>query len=229
MVAPSLIILGPQGSGKTTQAKLLSKRFSFTLIGAGDVLREIAQNDTEFGSTVRQTINVEGRLVQPELISELMEGKIATVPRDKGLILDGYPRTLTQYELFRQFWPRTGRGTYRIVFIEISDEEAVRRLVRRVTCENCGAVYSQDASGKCVNCGGRLLTRPDDRLQTIQTRLALFYSETMPVIRAMEAEGKVVRVDGSLPVELVHRNIITKLMQTGEAAFSLPDGDGQVE
>jgi len=110
MNAPDLIILGPQGSGKTTQAELLAKTFGFALLGAGDLLREIAQEDTELGRKVRQTINVEGRLVQPELISEVINEKVATVPKNRGLILDGYPRSLTQYALFKKFWPETGRG-----------------------------------------------------------------------------------------------------------------------
>jgi adenylate kinase len=86
MNAPNLIILGPQGSGKTTQAELLAKKTGFTLFGAGDVLREIAQQDSELGRTVHQTVNVEGRLVPPELISEVMKEKVATVPNDRGLI-----------------------------------------------------------------------------------------------------------------------------------------------
>ena len=85
MNAPDLIILGPQGSGKTTQAELLAKTFGFALLGAGDLLREIAQEDTELGRKVRQTINVEGRLVQPELISEVIKAKVATGAEKSGI------------------------------------------------------------------------------------------------------------------------------------------------
>src|SRR5262245_8278576 len=102
--SPNLIILGPQGSGKTTQAELLAERFGFAFFGAGDVLREIAQEHTELGRKVHQTVNVEGRLVEPELISEVIQKKIATVPKNQGLILDGYPRSLLQYALFQKFW-----------------------------------------------------------------------------------------------------------------------------
>ena len=133
MNALNLIILGPQGSGKTTQAELLAKKLGFALFGAGDLLREIAQEDTELGRAVHHTINLEGRLVQPELISQIIKEKVEALPKDRGLILDGYPRTLTQYELFKKFWPETGRGDYRVVFIELSDEEALKRLIRRVT------------------------------------------------------------------------------------------------
>ena len=185
MSAPNLIILGPQGSGKTTQAELLAKTFGFALLGAGDALREIAQEDTELGRKVRQTINVEGRLVEPELISTVIKEKIAAVPKDQGLILDGYPRSLAQYELFRKFWPETGRGDDQVVFIELSDQEAVKRLTKR--------------------------GRPDDMPAAIRTRLQSFYSETMPMVSAMEADGKVFHIDGAQPIDEVRRQIVATL------------------
>jgi adenylate kinase len=207
MNAPNLIIVGPQGSGKTTQAELLSKTFGFVLLGAGDVLREIAEEDTESGREVRQTIT-EGRLVEPELISKALKEKVATVSKDRGLILDGYPRSLSQYELFKRFWPETGRGNYHVMVIEVPEEEAIRRLTGRVTCENCGAVYTEGTLEKCAKCGGRLIKRPDDTPAAIRTRLQSFYSETVPMIQDMEADGKVSRIDGSLPVDDVHRKIV---------------------
>ena len=211
MNVPNLVILGPQGSGKTTQAELISKRFGFALFGAGDLLREIAQEDSELGRTVHQTVNVEGRLVPPELISKVIKEKVAAVPDDRGLILDGYPRNSNQYELFKNFWLETGRGNYQVVFIELPDEEAVKRLTRRVTCENCGAVYIEGAMEKCAKCGGRPVRRPDDMPAAIRTRLQSFYSETMPMIQAMQADGKVVRIDGTPLIEEVHQKIVANL------------------
>src|SRR5262249_52267510 len=136
---------------------------------------------------------------------------VATVPNDRGLILDGYPRNLKQYELFKNFWPETGRGDYQVVLIELPDEEAVKRLTRRVTCENCGAVYIEGTTQKCAKCGGRLVRRPDDMPEAIQTRLQSFYSETMPMIRAMEADSKVVHLDGAPPIDEVHQKIVSNL------------------
>jgi len=211
MNACNLIIIGPQGSGKTTQAELLAKNFGFALLSAGDVLREIAQEDTELGRTVYQTVNVEGRLVQPELITQVIKGKIAALPTERGLILDGYPRSLTQYELFKTFWPGTGRANYQVVSIELSHDEAVRRLTRRVTCENCSAVYIEGRMDKCAMCGGRLIRRPDDEPEAIQRRLQSFYSETIPMIHAMEADGKVLKIDGAPSVDEVHQKIVAKL------------------
>ena len=211
MNRPDLILLGPQGSGKTTQAELLSRNFGFALIGAGNVLREIAGGNTESAERVHRTINVEGHLIDPELISDLMKEKIITVPKHRRLILDGYPRTLTQYELFKKFWPETGRGDYRAISIDISREEAMTRLARRVTCEKCGAVFSEGTTEKCANCGGRLSKRPDDTPEAIQNRLQSFYSETMPMIRTMETDGKVLHLDGMRTVDQLHQDIVARL------------------
>lgn len=185
MDAVNLIILGPQGSGKTTQAGLLAERFGFALLGAGDALREIAQEDTELGRKVHQTVNVEGHLVEPELISEVIKKRIAAVPKDRGLILDGYPRSLAQYELFSKFWPETGRVSYQAIFIELSDDEALKRLAGRM--------------------------RSDDTPAALRNRLHSFYLETMPMIRAMEADGKVLRIDGAAPIDEVHRRIVATM------------------
>jgi adenylate kinase len=207
----NLIILGPQGSGKSTQAELLANRFGFALVGAGEELRKIAQEDSNLGRSIRQTVDVEGRLVQPEFISEIIKNRVEVVPKDRGLILDGYPRNVTQYQLFKEFWPETGRGDYRAIFIELPDEEAIKRLTTRVTCENCGAISTAGLVNKCRKCGGRLVRRPDDTPAAIQKRLQLFHAETLPMIQAMEADGKVSRINGARPIDEVHRDIVANV------------------
>ena len=110
----NLIILGPQGSGKGTQAQMLAKRFNLAFLGSGDLLREIAKTDTLLGREVHQTINVEGRHMRSEVISQVIKEKLHALPRDQGVILESYPRNLEQYEEFKKFWPETERGHKRL-------------------------------------------------------------------------------------------------------------------
>src|SRR5262249_13543823 len=123
------------------------------------------------------------------------------------------PRSLKQYELFRKFWPDTRRGDYQIVFIELPAEDAVGRLTRRVTCENCDAIFREPALEKCPNCGDRLLRRPDDTPAAIQNRMQSFYNETMPMILAMEEDGKMLHIDNAASIDEVQRKIIEALQQ----------------
>lgn len=212
MIKPlNLIILGPQGSGKGTQAALLAEKFNLVVIGAGEALREIAKTDTELGRKVHQTINVEGRLVEEDLISQVMKEKISSVPSDQGLILDSYPRSLEQYKLFKKFWPALGREDYQVVFIELSEREAIKRLSTRVTCESCGEIYIEGMVEACQKCGGRLYKREDDKPEAVKMRLELFNSQTLPLIAEMEKEGRVVRIDGAPSVEEVYKEILKKL------------------
>lgn len=185
----NLIILGPQGSGKGTQAQLLADKYNLILIGAGDSLREIAKQDNELGRRVHQTINVEGRLVEPELIAEVLEERLRQLPKDQGVIIEGFPRSPKQYELMRAFWPKLARGDYKVIFIDLSEDEAVKRLLKRAKLEK----------------------REDDRLEAIKMRLQLFNSETLPVLKALEVEGKVIRIDGEQSIQEVQEQIVKKL------------------
>lgn len=208
----NLIILGPQGSGKGTQAQLLAEKFDLVLLGAGDLLREIARTDSDLGREVHETINVEGRLVRPEVISEVFRLRLSDVPKDKGVILESYPRSRGQYEQLKKFWPDLSRDGYRAIFIDLPKEQTVARLSRRLTCESCGRVYIAGQVGDtCPNCGGKLIQRIDDRPEVIRNRLATFEAETMPVVDELEREGRLVRINGNQSIESVHEEISKKL------------------
>ncbi len=212
MKVSNFIILGPQGSGKGTQAKLLQGGFGFVVLGSGDAFREIAKQDSDLGRKVHQLIHIEGKLIDDELTAEVMKNKILSVPKEKPIILDGFPRTVRQYELMKEFWQEMGRGEYGAILVELSEEEAIRRLATRLTCENCGAIYiAGKAPDKCTRCGGKLITRPDDKPEAIKKRLELFNEQTRPLIQVLEKEGELIRIDGSPPIEDVHQEILEKL------------------
>ncbi len=201
----NLIILGPQGSGKGTQAELLVKKYDLAFLGAGDLLREVAKMDTPLGREVHETINVKGLHMRSEVISQIIKEKLETIPKEQGVILESYPRNLEQYADFKKFWPETGRGDYTVLFIELTEEEAVKRMMLR--------------------------KRFDDNEETIKKRLELFYSLTLPMIEEMKKDGTVITIDGAPRVEHVHQEILSKLNLSPvdyDGALSSP-GESQKE
>lgn len=208
----NLIILGPQGSGKGTQGELLAKKYNLVFLGAGDALREVAKTQTELGRFVHQTINVEGRLVPPEVIGEVMKDKLEMLSAQQGVILESYPRTLEQYEYMKKFWVALGRGDFRAIYIELPEEESIKRLGSRFICDNCGAIFIGRPAEVCPKCGkGRIIQRQDDRPEAIRLRLSWSNSELSALVKVLEQEGKLMRIDGRPPIEEVHREIVAKL------------------
>ncbi len=207
----NVIILGPQGSGKGTQGELLAKKFDMVFLGAGDLLREVAKIDTSLGREVHEIINVQGRHASADLVSRIFREKLIQIPKNQGVIVEGYPRNLEQYEIFKKFWDSLDRGDYKVLFIDLPEEIAIKRLSTRVVCENCGRIYVAGTLEKCSNCGGKLVIRPDDRPEAIKTRLELFNSLTLPMVAEMERDGRVIRIDGSKSVDEVHKLIVGKL------------------
>ncbi|KKW22705.1 MAG: Adenylate kinase [Parcubacteria group bacterium GW2011_GWA2_51_12] len=207
----SLIILGPQGSGKGTQARLLADRLNLVVIDAGGVLREMAKEDSELGQAIHSTINVRGELVPPELIAQVIQTQLAKISREQGVIVDGFPRNMKQYELLQAFWSKLGRADYQAILIDLALEDSIARLSTRVTCELCGSVYIAGQYETCQKCGGQLVQRPDDQPEAIVKRLGIFNAETMPVIAEFQKASRLVRVDGSPSIETVHEDILHKL------------------
>lgn len=206
----NLIILGPQGSGKGTQASLLQKRLEFICIGAGESLRTIAKADTGMGQEVRRALEA-GQLVRPEIILEVYKQKFLEIPASQGVIIEGYPRTLVQYELFKTLLTDLKRGDYKVIFIELSESEALKRLSNRVVCASCGAVYIAGTATLCEKCGGRLVVRHDDHPDAVKQRFQIFYNETMPLLVQMEKEGRLIRINGEGSIAEVHAEILFKL------------------
>lgn len=181
-------------------------------LGAGDLLREIEKTDTPLGREVYQTITVEGKLVRPEIISEVFREKLLAVPKNQAVVMESYPRSRGQYQGMKRFWPDLGRGDYKVIFIELSEDEAVKRISKRLICEICGTIYTAGSQPlACTKCGGPIIQRADDRPDAVKKRLEWFNSEVLPLVAEFEKEGKLLRIDGAPTVEVVHNQIVQKL------------------
>ena len=212
-----LILFGPPGGGKGTQAKLLAERLGIPHISTGDMLRAAAAAGTALGIQAKQTMDA-GQLVSDDimvgLIRELLSSSIAT----NGFILDGFPRTVPQAEALTGLFSQMGMTLDAVVNMEVGDEAVVKRLSSRRTCRNCGRIFNliSDSLGNssvCPSCGGELYQRDDDRPATIRERLAVYARSTAPLKEYYAQSGVLHNIDASGSVENIQREILTSIGQ----------------
>jgi adenylate kinase len=187
-----LILFGPPGSGKGTQAKLLRQSLGLPHISTGDMLREHVQAGDEFGREIAEVMQ-SGRLVPDALVDQLVEERIARPDCDAGFILDGYPRTIGQAGVIRKLLERLGFAPL-VVYLKVDYNKVVARLSGRRLCPQCGALYSVSSnrlliSKNCDSDGAELVVRDDDREEVIRLRLETYERQTMPLIRYFRDSG----------------------------------------
>ncbi len=201
----NIILLGPQGSGKGTQAALLSEKTNLPKISTGDLLRGIAGGKTLLSEKIR-SYQTKGLLVPDDIVVSVIKERIGKKDCGNGFILEGYPRTSIQAEKLNEI-----TGIDKVVVLKITDDEAVKRLSARRQCIKCHAIYStySHKMDKCAKCGSGLYQREDDMPEAIKKRLELYKKETEPLIKYYGE--KVVEIDGSKPVESVLDDIAKKL------------------
>jgi len=207
----NIILLGPQGSGKGTQAKFLSEKLGLFYIEAGAILREAAKENFQLD----EMVNKKGELVPDELTLSILKTKLEKEKPDlTNLLFDGFPRSLTQYQLLKNWFSEKRAKIDKVILLEISEEETIRRLSARRICSKCGNVYNLITNppphGKCV-CGGELIQRKDDYPEAIKTRLSLYHQITSPLIDLLEKEGILVRVNGERPIEAISQDLLERL------------------
>ncbi len=196
-----LVLLGPPGSGKGTQAELLSDKLGFVHYSTGEVFRE------EIGKRTPLGIKVEGYVVSGGLVPDevVLEGEEVFLQANAGrsVVFDGFPRTIPQAEGLDRLLAKLGLDLNLVLLVDLSDDEVVQRLSRRRQCRNCGKIYNLSFSppkrpGVCDECGGELYQRKDDQEETIRARLRVYKEQTSPLIDYYTRQGKLVRVDGAL-------------------------------
>jgi len=208
----NLVLLGPPGSGKGTQAKFLAERYHIPHVSTGDMLREEVRNETSLGLKAKEIMD-RGGLVSDEIVSAMILKRLDQEDCARGVILDGYPRTVEQAEVLDGILAELGRTLERVILVDVADDEIVRRLGGRRSCPQCGKVYhliySPPADGThCDVCGVELVQRDDDKEDVIRQRLVQYHEKTQPLVDFYANRALLVTVDGSQDMEAVTAAIV---------------------
>lgn len=212
----NIILLGPPGAGKGTQARILTDERQMMQLSTGDMLREARTSGTAMGKRVADVMD-RGELVTDEIVIGLIREKLETGGAIGGYIFDGFPRTLAQADALGDLLAEIGLDLDAVIEMQVDDDALVARITARSTCGNCGEVYNDLSKpipddGKCSNCGGTEFTRrADDNEESLKTRLMAYYKQTSPLIGYYYAKGDLKSVNGLGEIEIVAEAIRSTL------------------
>jgi adenylate kinase len=206
-----LVLLGPPGAGKGTQAQQLVEELRIPQVASGDLLRLAVRNKTALGVEARRYMD-QGTLVPDELVLKLIEERLAAADAAKGFILDGFPRTLAQAEALREMLERNHQAIDGVLALVVPDQDIIKRISGRRTCKNCGAMYHTIFDpprnfNLCNKCNGELYQREDDAEDTVKMRLEVYDTQTRPLLSYYQDRGLLSRIDGVGSLDDVHRRI----------------------
>ena len=207
----NLVLLGPPGAGKGTQAERLVEDFGLPYYSTGIILREAVAEQSELGKEAKQYMD-DGELVPDELINKVIAERLDSGEADDGFLLDGFPRTIGQAEMLENTLEGRSRELSGVLLIDAPDDEVVRRLSGRRTCSKNSHVYHVDFDppkndGVCDQDGSRLMQRDDDKPETVRKRLSVYHDQTEPLIKWYDDRGLLRRFDGTRPPDEVHDHI----------------------
>lgn len=206
-----LVLLGPPGAGKGTQAQRLSREYKLPHISTGDMLREAVKNNTDLGKKANAYM-IKGALVPDQLVIEIVKERLIKDDAKKGFILDGFPRTTPQARILDEVLKDAGMPLDAVIYFETSDEIVIRRLSGRRVCKNCGANYHvknipPKKEGICDVCGTLLVQREDDKEATVKNRLTVYKKETAELIDYYKSKNILKTVSGDLDVDQTYDSI----------------------
>ncbi|MCI0369840.1 MAG: adenylate kinase [candidate division NC10 bacterium] len=214
-----VILLGPPGAGKGTQAQRLTQKLGIPQVSTGDILRAAVAAGTPLGREAKATMD-QGALVPDSVVIGIIRERLAAPDCARGYILDGFPRTAAQAEALGEMLQALGTPLTAVLSLTVDPEELVRRLGGRRTCGSCGAAYHLETApprraGLCDRCGGGLLQRDDDREETIRKRLAVYREQTAPLVAYYRGRGLLREVDGRGDIDAIFTRICRLLGAEG--------------
>ncbi|WP_375552911.1 adenylate kinase [Roseovarius mucosus] len=210
--AANLVLLGPPGAGKGTQARMLEEQFGLVQLSTGDLLRAAVAAGTEAGRAAKAVMEA-GDLVSDAIVIAILRDRLAEPDCAKGVILDGFPRTTVQAEALDGLLAEIGQGIRSAISLEVDDAAMVTRISGRYTCGGCGEGYHDSfkvpsVAGICDKCGGtEMKRRADDNAETVEQRLRAYHAQTAPLISYYESRGVLARVDAMAEIEAVAREL----------------------
>ncbi len=217
-----LVLLGPPGAGKGTQAKQLEEELKIPQIASGDLLRLAVRNKTPLGVEAKRYMD-QGTLVPDDLVIKLIEERLGDPDAAKGFILDGFPRTLAQAEALRVMLERNHWTIDGVLALVVPDQEIIKRISGRRTCKNCSAMYHTIFDpprnvGLCNKCNGELYQRDDDAEDTVKMRLEVYDTQTRPLLSYYQDRGLLKRIEGVGSLDDVRRRMMAAVDEVRKTA-----------
>jgi adenylate kinase len=210
-----IILMGPPGAGKGTQAEKLTQKLAVPHISTGDMFRKAIKEETELGKQAKSFMD-QGKLVPDEVTIGIVKERLAEPDCQKGFLLDGFPRTVAQADALNGILEEMNVALDAVINITVFREILIERLTGRRVCKSCGATYHiifnpTKNDGICDKCGGELYQRNDDKLETVGNRLDVYEAQTSPLIEYYEKKGLLKNIDGSQPMDVVLTNVLAAL------------------
>ena len=210
-----LVILGPPGAGKGTQAEYIVERYNIPHISTGDIFRENIKNNTELGKEAKSYMD-KGLLVPDDLVIALVEDRLNKADAKEGFLLDGFPRTVAQAVSLDSILDKNNDKLTKVINISVDPESLIERAVGRRVCKTCGMTYHvkfnpPKEEGICDKDGTKLIQRDDDTEETVKTRISVYFDQTAPLIDYYRAQNLLVDIDGAKDIDKVFEDIVNGL------------------
>jgi len=211
----NLILIGPPGAGKGTQAGKLKVKYNIPHISTGDIFRKSFKSGTELGKKAREYMD-KGELVPDDIVIEIVKERLLQKDCEGGFLLDGFPRTVPQAEKLDEFFKESGMKIDKVVDIAVGNDELIERLSGRRVCKSCGETYHvtympPKEPGICDVCGGELYQRPDDNKETVANRIEVYDTQTRPLEDYYKKAGNIAFIDGMTGLESVFSDIVKSI------------------